>query len=184
MKFTRRGRYCYLENVTKENIRFANLAGRMTGSPYDDPNNPKHVYVLWVDDPDVVSALREENVVVKEVPDKDNPEISRFSVQLKAYPKMRVNRNTGKEEQYPKVMMSTTENTVRLEVGSFGLVDGLHVESVDIAFHTWQYNQHKPDCIAVIDELWAKVDEGAGETDDRYLAEKYGYEEEEEVPFE
>jgi hypothetical protein len=74
-----------------------------------------------------------------------------------------------------------------VEAASFGLVDSAHVESVDIRLHTWQYDQRKPDQVAVIDELWLTVDEGAGEQDESYLDEKYGYSEpeigEDEVPF-
>lgn len=187
MKLVQRSSGLYLEGIQQKDIRFANLAGRMTGSPYDDPKNPKHVYVLWVDDPEIVQVLREQHVNVTEKPDVDDPKIIRHSVQLKAYPKMRVNRNTGKEEQSPKVMLRTTQNTVRLEAASFGLVDSAHVESVDIRLHTWQYDQRKPDRVAVIDELWLTVDEGAGEADESYLDEKYGYSEpvpgEDEVPF-
>jgi hypothetical protein len=187
MKLITRSNGLYLEGIQQNDIRFANLAGRMTGSPYDDPKNPKHVYVVWIDDPGIVQAMMEQHVNVTEKPDVDDPKILRHSIQLKAYPKMRVNRNTGKEEQYPKVMLRTTQKTVRLDQGAFGLVDSAHVESVDIRLHTWQYDQRKPDQVAVIDELWLTVDEGAGEQDESYLDEKYGYSEpeigEDEVPF-
>lgn len=182
MKLTERSSGFYLEGITKDDVRFANLAGRMTGSIYDDPNRPKHVYVLWIEDKDIVDILKSHHANVSEKPKADNPDEVRYSFQLKAYPKERINRETGKEEQIPKVMLRTTGSTVRLEKGSFGLVDSAHVDTVDIRFHFWKYSDVKPDCVAVIDEIWVTVDEGAGESDESYLDEKYGYEEEE-VPF-
>lgn len=180
MKFTERSNGYYLEDITETEIRFANLAGRPTKSIYDDPNNPKHVYVLWIYDKEVATSLANMNINVKEITDEKNGSV-KYSVQLKAYPKMRLNRKTGQNEQVPKVMLRTLESTVRLSAKSFGLVDGSHVSTCDIRFHPWQYDERKPDCVAVIDELWVSIDEGAGEVDETYLSEKYGYEEE--LPF-
>jgi len=200
MKFTERSSGLYLEDITQKNVRFANLAGRLTGSIYEDPNRPKHVYVLWIDDPVIVDILRGYNLNVKETTELDRimrgtnedrireveqdkrlqQELAqqiRYSLEFKAYPKTIINRKTGKSEQYPKVMLRTTGVTVRLESGSFGLVDAAHVESVDIRFHAWQYDNRKPNCVAVVDELWCTVDEGAGEVDDSFLADKHGYSE-------
>lgn len=183
MKLTEKANGLYLENISAKDIRYANLAGRMTNSPYDDPNKPKHVYVLWVEDDDILERLRENHVRISEKEDRDDPKIMRHSVTFKCYPKKRVNRFTGKEEQTPKIMMRTTSNTVRLDEGAFGLIDAAHIDTVDIKFRFWKYDQRKPDCVAVIEELWATVDEGAGEVDESYLDEKYGYSEEPEVPF-
>ncbi len=176
MKFTERSNGLYLEDITSRDVRFANLAGRMTGSIYDDPQRPQHVYVVWIDE-DLVDIFKGLGIKVKEKEDEETGKLS-YSVQFKAYPKMRLNRKNGKEEQTPKVMLRTTENTVRLEAGSFGVADAAHVGSVDIRFHPWQWDERRPDCVAVIDELWITVDEGAGEADESYLDEKYGYEDE------
>ena len=186
MKFTEKNGL-YLEDITEKDIWVSNLAGRLTNSPYDDPNNPKHVLVLWIEDEEIREKLRELGVRVNEREDKEHPEIKRYSATFKAYPKMRVNRITGKEEQTPKVMLRTTVKTVRLEAASFGLVDAAHLESIDIKFRLWQYDQRKPDRVAVIEEIWATVDEGAHEPDESYLEDKYGYSDgsgEEELPFE
>ncbi len=207
MKYTERRSGLYFENISREEVRFANLAGRLTGSVYEDPSKPQHVYVLWIN-PEHVDILRGMNFNVKEVNEYDrimhsenedlknrilsDPEFEqeckglvRYSMQLKAYPKMRVNRSTGKEEQYPKVMMRTIANTVPLAMESFGLIDSAHISSVDIRFHGWQYGKG-PEQVAVIDELWLTVDESAGEIDEGYLSEKYAQPpvmNEEELPF-
>lgn len=198
MKFTERSNGLYLENVKSSDIRFSNLAGRLTGSIYEDPDKPKHVLVLWIEDEQVVDILRGYNLNVKEVNElerimrgnnedrkreveqdkrlaKELANTTRYSLEFKAYPKVRTNRNTGKKEQYPKVMLRTTGNTVRLEAGSFGVADSAHVDNIDIRFHPWQYDDRKPMCVAVLDEVWVTVDESAGEVDDSYFDDKYGY---------
>ena len=210
MKFTERNNGLYLEGIKAKDIRFANLAGRPTGSEYDDPERPKHVYVLWLEE-DIVQAFLDMNVRVKEMTElervmngrneerkdevmgnkalqKELAEIVRYAVQFKAYPKMRFNRRTGKEEQVPMAVLKTNDSMVRLTADKFGLIDSAHVENVDIRFHLYQYNDKKPDCVAAIDEIWVTVDESAGLVDDSYLAEKYGYSDdedvtEEEIPF-
>ena len=78
-------------------------------------------------------------------------------------------------------MLRTTGSTVRLDDGSFGIVDSAHIQMVDIRLHAWQYDNRKESCVAVIDELWCTVDEGAGEVDDSFLDDKYGYSESEEA---
>ena len=180
MKFTERTNGLYLENIKKEDIRFANLGGRMTGSRYDDPNKPKHEYIVWLDSNDLIDVFLSKNVTVAEKINDDTGE-SQFSVRFKAYPKMRLNRKINKEEQYPKVMLKTGDKVVRLEKSSFGLVDSAHIKNVDIKFHLYQYDERKPNCIAVIDELWCVVDETAGYIDDTYLEEKYCYADEDRV---
>lgn len=175
MKFTERSNGLYLEDIRQRDIRFSNLAGRLTGSVYEDPSRPAHVLVLWLNDSlDIIDQLREYGIRIKDKQNEETGETT-FSMQLKAYPRKVVNRRNGNEEFSPKVMIRTTENTVRLEPGSFGLVDSAHVESMDIRFHTWQWDERRPDVVAVIDELWLTVDEGAGEADQSYLDEKYGY---------
>lgn len=185
MKLTERHSGLFLEEIKREDIRFANLGGRLTGSKYDDPNRPKHEYVVWIDDPVILDKFREMNVTISErvsVDEDTGKDTSRFSVRFKAYPKMAVNRLTGKEEQRPKVLLKTGDNAVRLLKESFGLVDSAYVKEVYIRFHLYQYDDRKPDCIAAIDELWCVVDEKAGFVDDSYLEEKLGYYEEDSAP--
>lgn len=183
MKLTERHSGLFLEEIKREDIRFANLGGRLTGSRYDDPNKPKHEYVVWIDDPVILDKFKEMNVTISEKVDEESGE-SRFSVRFKAYPKMGMNRLTGKEEQRPKVLLKTGDNAVRLLKESFGLVDSAYVKEVYIRFHLYQYDDRKPDCIAAIDELWCVVDEKAGFVDDSYLEEKLGYYEEDSAPAE
>ena len=108
MKLTERNAGLYLEDITRDDIRFANLAGRLTGSRYDDPNKPKHEYVVWIDDPKILDKFREMNVTISEKVDPETEE-SRFSVRFKAYPRMSRNPRTGKDElrdNYPKLILT------------------------------------------------------------------------------
>ena len=187
MKLTERQSGYFLEVIKRDDIRFANLGGRMTGSRYDDPNKPKHEYVVWIDDPVILDKFKEMNVTISEriFTDEDSgEERSRYSVRFKAYPKTVTNRLNGKTEQRPKVFLKTGSGgtPVRLDKDSFGLVDSSVVSDVYIRFHLWQYDERKPDCIAAIDELWCVVDERAGFVDDSYLEEKLGYFEEDNAP--
>lgn len=181
MKLTERQSGLFLEEIKKDDIRFANLGGRLTGSRYDDPNKPKHEYVVWIDDPVILDKFKDMNVTISERVDEESGE-SRYSVRFKAYPRVSVSRLTGKEEQRPKVLLKTGDNAVRLAKESFGLVDSAFVKEVYIRFHLYQYDERKPDCIAAIDELWCVVDEKAGFVDDSYLEEKLGYYEEDSAP--
>lgn len=212
MKLVERINGTYLEDIVRNDIRFSNLAGRMTGSMYDNPDRPSHVLVLWIEDPDILAAMANAGVRIKErsaydvlmagnneqrkqevettpALKKELMETMRHSIQFKAYPKMRTNRRTGAEEQYPKVMMKTTKNTVRLQAGAFGLVDSSHISEMSIRFHLWQWDPKRPDVVPTLDEIWVVLDEGAGEVDESYLDEKYGYEpepsvaDEEAIPF-
>lgn len=175
-------------NFNKTQIRFKNLAGRQTNPKY----NPSHVLVLWIDDPDMARFMKDElmlNVSEREIELKDengDPQVDkngnpmvlrRASVQLKAYPKMRPNRISGKDEPTPRIMLKTpsTGRSVRLDIDNFGLFDSTRLISADVRFHTWEYEEGK--CVACIDELWAIVDESAGEVDGSYLMDKYGYSE-------
>jgi hypothetical protein len=189
MKLTERTRGLFLEDIKQTEIRFAHMSGKPTGSKYDDPNKPKYEYVVWIDDQDILNRLKEMNITISEKIDEETG-ASRFSVRFKAYPKTKVNRLSGKEEQYPMVMLKNGDTNIRLNKDSFVLVDSSRMLSVDIQFHLYQYDDRKPDCIAAIDKLWCVVDETAGMYDDSYLEEKHGYlqedmasGDEEELPF-
>ena len=170
-------------------IRYKNLAGLETDPRY----KPENVLIIWVDDEEIRDVLINEfkfNIkpVEKEVKDENGDVVgmtTRYSLKFKAYPKMRTNFRTGKEEVYPRVMLKTKKND-RLNIESFGLIDSCTLSTMAIRFHAFDnpYDASKP-AIAVIDEVWAVADQSAGVVDDDYLAEKYGgYAEEDELPFE
>ena len=140
----------WLEDIRKEDIRFANLAGRMTGSVYDDPAKPQHVYILWIKEPELIEAFRTMGVDVKEVRNEETDEVRGYSVRFKAYPAKRQKRTGIGEEQYPVVFMKSTGGTVRLEEKSFGLVDSAIIVDGSIRFHLYEYDRKKP-VIAVLD---------------------------------
>lgn len=213
MKFTERSMGLFLEDIAPDDIRYSNLAGRMTGSIYDDPSKPQYVYILWLKSPELVDIFRSIGVDVKETNEYDrimnstsesdsvkkrrdellgNPKLAQeakeaaeFSVRFKTYPKMRKKRNGNGEEQYPQIMLKTEKDVVQLEAPSFGLADSAASTMIkaDMRFHLYEYDPRKPR-IAVLDELWIRVNETSGERDSSYLAEKYGYIEEDQVPFE
>lgn len=192
------GPYWVLEGIKQKDIRFANLAGRYTGGVHEDPNKPKHDYVVWIDDEEILEQFRSMSAIVSTNSKEDIQKtgIVRYCIAFRAYPKMRLNRRTMQEEQTPFVLMRTSDGDQRLKASSFGLVDGAHVDTVDISFHLYQYDPPKPDCKCAIDELVCNVDETAGEVDGSFLREKYHFvdgvevdidddgDDEEEVPFE
>lgn len=189
MKFTERARGMYLEGITQTDVKFSNLAGRHTKSQYSDPNKPQHVFVVWIDDEEIVDALKGVGFNVREDEDTFNDLGTRHYLQFKAYPKMRMNRVTGEEEQSPKVVMITSGTSARLNKEGFGFIDGAHINKIDISFHAWEYEKGKAP-VAVLDELWCSVDESAGGQNDNYFEEKYGHlkdfepsDEGDEVPF-
>lgn len=186
MKLTDRGNNNYtLEGITQKDIKYTNLAGRPVNSIYYDPDRPQHVVVIWLD-PAVADQLTEYGFKISEAEDTFNDMGVRPFMQLKAYPKMRVNPMTAKEEQVPKVILKTSGNAIRLKAESFALVDISRIHSTDISFHSWVYDEHRPP-VAVLDGLWCTADDTAGGRND-YFDEDYGYEEPdfkpEEVPFE
>lgn len=188
MKYTEGSRGMRLEGIQRTDIKYRNLAGRATNSKYSDPSNPQHVFVVWIDDEEIVEALKEVGFNVREDEDTFNDLGMRHYLQFKAYPKMRMNRVTGQDEQVPKVVMITGGTNRQLMKSEFGFVDGAHVEKIDIAFHDYEYEKGKH--VAALDQLWCSVDETAGGQNDTYFEEKYGHlrdlepdEEEGEVPF-
>lgn len=173
MKFTERSRGLYLEGITQTDIKFSNLAGRHTKSQFSDPNRPQHVFVVWIDDEDIVKELKGLGFNVKMDEDTYNDLGERYFLQFKAYPKMKVNRVTGKDETSPKVVMITSGENLRLEKESFGLVDACHIQNIDINFHPWEWEKGKAP-VAVLDELWCTSDESAAGQNENYFEEKYG----------
>ena len=170
-------------------IRYKNLAGLETDPRY----KPESTLIIWIDDEDIREVLTNEfgfNIkpVEKEVKDENGDVVgmaTRYSLKFKAYPKVRTNFRTGKEEVYPRVMLKTKKND-RLNIESFGLIDSCTLSTMAIKFHSYTnpYDSSRP-AIAVIDEVWAVADSSAGVVDDDYLAEKYGgYVDDEELPFE
>ena len=185
MKLTERGNGNFtIEGITQKDIKYTNLAARPTKSIYYDPERPQHVFVIWLDQ-DVADQLVTAGFKVSQVEDTFNDMGVRPFIQLKAYPKMRVNPATAKEEQAPKVILKTSGNAIKLKKESFGLVDSARINSADISFHSWFYDEHRPP-VAVLDGLWCTADETAGGRND-YFDEDYGYEEPDfvadEVPF-
>ena len=190
MKYTEGSYGCRLEGITQQDLKYRNLAGRHNeNNKFDDPNRPQHVLVVWIDDQEIVDAMKDAGFNVKEDEDTYNDLGMRNYIQFKAYPKMRMNRITGKDEQYPKVMMTTSKSKRQLPKEEFGYFDGAHVEKIDISFHAYEWEKGK--FVASLDQVWCTVDESAGGQNDDYFEKKYGHlknyegdEEAEEMPFE
>lgn len=200
MKFTER-KYGYsLEDINgRTDIKFSNLAGVHTKSIYDDPNkDPQRAITIYFDQDDIAKALTENDFLVGKAEDKYHKnkdgsimfEGERYFIKFIAYVdkitdemgrtvgaklKCRVNRRTGKEEFSPKIMMQTENGPKMLQPDEFCLVDTSFIKTIDIAFHQFKYNDHKP-CAAVINELWFSLDESAGgrnDFEDDHLEQKW-----------
>ena len=190
MKYTEGTYGMRLEGIREIDLKYRNLAGRYNpNNRYDQEDRPQHVLVVWIDDEDIVKALKEAGFNVKEDEDEYHELGKRHYLQFKAYPKMKMNRITGKDEQAPKVVTITSNNKRVLSAAEFGYVDGAHIDRIDISFHDyeWEKGKHVPS----IDQVWCTIDETAGGQNDDYFEKKYGhlkdYEgdvEEEELPFE
>lgn len=169
----------YLTDIRRDDIRFANLAGRPTESKYPNQSNtPEHVYVVWLDRQELVDEFLKRGVTVSEQYNEETGE-SRYSVRFKANPKLKYNRKTGRDEPSPKIFIKDgfDARAVRLDISNFGLVDSAKVESVDIRFHLYNYKPGNYNS-CWIDELCCIADPNSGYIDDTYLAEKNGYLEE------
>jgi len=174
-----------LQNISAKDIRFKNLAGRMTGSQYDDPNRPKHELVVWIDDPEILKAFKKLHVPIGERVNSDTGE-SRFSVRFKAYPKMKWSPIAKSERPYPKVIIRDGETMTRLKIENFSEFDRTIAKSYDITFYTYENTKQPGTFIPTITEAFLTVDEEAGQFDKSYLDEMYGYvdePDEEAVPF-
>ena len=179
MNFVRRNGYLYIENIRKEEIKFSNLGAK----EINGNENPDHVYVLWINDQDLLEYLRNENAIVKEIPNINDPNIVRYTCQFKAYPKIRFNPRTGKDEVYPKVVLKDGNVSKRLTIEEFSAADGFYISEAFMRFHIYESDYRGTHYIPVIDELWCVTDPSVskGGSDDDYLAAKLGADDE--VPF-
>ena len=197
MKFTERKNCFTLEGIDgKKDIKFSNLGGVHTNSPFDDPSkDPQRAITIWFDDDDIAKGLRDNDFLVGRAEDKyhKDPETKeplgeRYFIKFVAYPKMRMNPRTGKEEQMPKIVTKTSAQTTRQLAEGFGNVDTAYIDTIDISFRQYKYDPKRP-CVAAINELWCILDEtadGRNDFEDDYLEQKYAdipMTDEDEVPF-
>lgn len=126
---------------------------------------------------------------------------NKYSVKFKAYPKVRTfeqqDYTNGAvnviQEQRPKVMIRTQNGkSTRLNAEQFKFVDGSNISEMNFKFHLFKYNEHQPNTIPVLDEIYVVVQERDTYQEDDYLEkrmdEKYGAlqnvdQQEEELPF-
>lgn len=183
MKFTVRKNGFTLEGIDgMKDVKFSNLAGRHTGSRYDDPNkDPQRAITIWFDDEAIAKDLTENDFLVGRAEDnyhKDehgDPLGERFFIKFVAYPKMRINPRTGREEQVPKIVIRNSMGSVRQLADGFGNVDTAYISTMDISFRGFKYDPKKP-CVAAINELYCDLDETAGgrnDYEDDYLEQKW-----------
>lgn len=183
MKFTERKNGFTLEGIDgKRDIKFSNLAGVHTNSPYDDPAKmPQRAITIWFDDDEIADQLKANDFLVGRGADTyhknemGEPIGERYFIKFVAYAKMRVNPRTGREEQEPKIMTKTSMQTTRLLADGFGVVDTAYINSIDISFRKFKYDPKRP-CVAAINELWCELDEtadGRNDFEDDYLEQKW-----------
>lgn len=185
MKLTERGSGLYLEGLVEGDVRFTNMAARPTGSQWEDPNNIKHAYVVNIHDKEIADALADYGFNVKERVKSDTGEFDAFTLEFRAYPGIRVNAKTGKEEVWPKVMLKSvsSDSYKRLDIPEFSEVDSVNIESANIRFHLYHNKRYNRN-IAVIDELWVQLKANAGRPDEDYYESMLNPSYNDEVPFE
>ena len=176
MNFVSKGTEYYFTGLKREDIKFTNMEGRLTGSVYDNPNKPQHSIDIWLDgDSAAILPGSGANVRVKVI-EHDGITEEKSYIKLNAYPKMRQDKFTGAEVQYPKFVLRCGDNRVSLTKESFREIDTAHyrdnIEKVDIAFHLYEAYGRQVTCI---DEVWLTIkDEGlrsAGGSSINYLEE-------------
>lgn len=183
MKFVERGyqRY-YVEDIHKEDFKFSNISAKKL--PGREDETPPHVYVLWINDPDLLAFLQEQKCNVKDI--KDINGNVKYYCEFKAYVGMEQNRVTGKEELKPKVILKKTDGTnERLTFEELNKVDAYYITEANIVFHMFHSTFRGEHHIPAIDEIWAVEDPNAVRHDvkDNHFAEKFGYKDDDEVPF-
>jgi len=164
-------------------------------------NGPRSEY-------DIIMKSKSESQYIKQMQEElmQNKKLAnelqqrfKYSVQFKAYPGTRnvrrVDRQTGveyyEEVEKPRVMMRTQSGpSISVAQKSFNLIDSARIAEMNFKFHLYQWDERKPDCIPVIDELFIVTQERDVYEEDDYLErrmnEKYGAPmeaAEEEAPF-
>lgn len=182
MKFTERRNGFTLEDIDgKMDIKFSNLAGAHTDSPYDDPDRePQRAITIWFDDDEIAEGLKENDFLVGRATDtyhkvNGQPIGDRYFIKFVAYAKTRMNPRTGILEQQPKIMLKSPTATKRLFADEFTNIDTAYIQTIDIAFRQYKYNPNKP-CVAAINELWCILDptaDGRNDFDDDILEQKW-----------
>lgn len=113
---------------------------------------------------------------------------NKYSVKFKAYPKVREYERTDYatgavtvvKDQKPKVMMRTQNGNkaTRLDADQFKFVDSGNISEMNFKFHLFKYNEHQPNTIPVLDEVYVVAQERDTYQEDDYLEkrmeEKYG----------
>jgi hypothetical protein len=150
-----------LMGITRDDIYYTNLEGSKK-----DANGmfvPHHDYGVWISDPDILNFFRENGVEIKSVQDSMNPEIVRYAVRFRAYPKIKIDE-FGNPVQVPKVMIKGHQNDdgdgyFRRNEDRFSDADTKRVKQVVINFR-W-YHPASGNTIPVINEIWVELDQFA-----------------------
>ena len=135
MKLERNGYRYSIKGITKNDIFKANLRAEK------DPNSAyeaKPSYGIWINDQDILDFFADAGVKINETRDRDNPEIVKYSVFFRAYPRIKIDTN-GKDYQDPIIMLkkSDGEDYIHLWEEDFKDADTKSVKNVDLAFYFW-----------------------------------------------
>lgn len=149
-----------LSEILQKDIRFSNLAGRAMPSKYSSEPKREHVISVWIDDPEILEYFAQNKVYISSKINETDQTV-RHSVKFKAYP-----RTNEDGSQTPVVLFETTENTVPVKVGSFGIIDSAHVDTLKIRFGIYNPQRFPNSFIPAINALKCVADESAGEIDD------------------
>lgn len=151
------------------------------------PRNEYEMIMNSTSQSDYIKAMQEELLSNKALA-AEMKKHNKYSVKFKAYPKVReyerTDYATGEvtvvKEQKPKVMMRTQNGnkSTRLDADQFKFVDGGNIAEMNFKFHLFKYNEHQPNTIPVLDEVYVVAQERDTYQEDDYLEkrmeEKYG----------
>lgn len=154
-----------LTDITRDEIKFTNLAAIDNGSVYFNPRN--HDLQLWATVPELIDNLVHEGVKIrtKTVGENNGEAEERPFIKLRAYPKVRVyTAQDGSEQSYvsPKMTLRYPDGTdVDIKPETINLIDEAVVDnnmvSMGISFHTFEENRFHT-MVCNIDEILVLID--------------------------
>lgn len=171
MKLERNGYRYFITGIVREDICKANLRAEK------DPNSlyaPHHEYGLWIKDQDILDFFTDAGVKINAKQDRNDPDIIRYSVFFRAYPKVKPDQN-GKDYQEPIIMLkkNDSEDFIHLWETEFRDADTKSVKNVDLSFHF--YNTKGGSVIPALDFMKIELDPFAsGPSRGDYIRDNFG----------
>ena len=156
-----------VENITIENARiiFRNLSGKPDKF---NPQGGKRGFSVVIEDPKMAEDLAKEGWNIKQFKSRDEDEEPGHFLQVKVLYSDRSN---------PHIYLCTKKNKTMLDADTVKSIDYADISSVDLVIRPYEYDVNgKHGIAAYVKTMYVNVVEDE-------FADKYDFDEEEEVPF-